>query len=315
MTHCSQAIARCTIFCGLLSTAVLLPLGSHAQPTRSAMGRSVEAYGGTNRPPAVVVRLDTSYAFAAKAKFLGVKSGDSDAFNLGLNLSTSFRLGERWTLPLGLTSQNTFLDGVAGVPIPDGIHTLSLTTGLGYRLNDNWMLSGMFSPTLYKFSDIGGNDFGFSGGVTALWRYDDSLTLAFGLIIAPDSDLKAIPAIGATWRINQEWELRAIYPQPRLLYSPDEQWSFYLGANITSPTFRTSDTLGSSIGRPEYNDALGTYREIGLGIGLSHRFNSQLRAEAELGYCVSRQIDYTRVDEKVKFDPAPYLRLGVNWNF
>jgi hypothetical protein len=43
--------------------------------------------------------------------------------------------------------------------------------------------------------------------------------------------------------------------------------------------------------------------------------NKSLQVEAEAGYSVSRQINYTDANQTVDFDPAPYVRLGVNFNF
>jgi len=271
--------------------------------------------GDTNRPPRIQAQIETSYTAAGKTEFLGTKNGNSDAFNTSVNLSAPIPLSEKWIIPLGLRSQNLFLNTVPGVPVPDKINTLSFNTGLGHRLNDSWMITGIFSPTLYKFSDVGGNDIGFSGGINVLWRYSPSLTLTAGLIVSPDSDLKVLPMVGADWRINDEWDLRLMFPQPRLIYQPDEHWSFHFGANIVGTTFRSSDTLGTSIGRPQYNDALGTYRDIRVGGGLGYQFSKAFRLEAEAGYSVSRQIDYTRIDETVDFDPAPYVRLGMNLGF
>jgi len=174
---------------------------------------------------------------------------------------------------------------------------------------------GMFNPTLYKFSDVGGNDIGFSGGVNAMWHYSDSLTLMFGFMVAPDSDISVLPMAGADWRINQRWELRAMFPQPRIIYAPGEHWNYYFGANLLGATYRSSDTLGTSIGRTQYNDALATYRDIRVGVGVGYNLNKVLRAEAEAGYSVSREINYKDASETVKFDPAPYVRLGLNFGF
>jgi hypothetical protein len=304
-----------TLICTAWAVAVLTPAVGRAQSPNMMNIMPTYRTGDTNHPSPVQAKVEMSYTASGKAKFLGTKSGDSDAFSATVNVFAPLPLSEKWIMPLGLGSQNIFLDSVPGVPVPDQIHTLSFTTGIGHRLNDDWMIMGMFSPTLYKFSDVGGNDVGFSGGVNAMWRYSPSLTLRFGLMISPDSDLKLLPMIGADWRINEEWDLRLMFPQPRLIYQPDDRWSFHVGANMVGTTFRGSDTLGTFIGRPQYNDALGTYRDIRVGGGVGYQFNKTFGVEVEAGYSVSRQIDYTRIGETVKFDPAPYVRLGVNVGF
>jgi len=295
--------------------SILTPSVSRADPNTVATNTPRFLVGDTNAPPLLGAMLDTSYTAAGKAKFLGTKSGDSGAFNASVNLFAPLPLNEKWVVPLGLGSQNIFLNSVSGVPVDDAIHTLSFNTGLGYRLNDDWMFMGTFNPTLYKFSDVGGNDIGFSGGVNALWKYSPSLKFMFGIMVAPDSDIPVLPMVGVDWQIDKAWELRLMFPQPRLIYKADDHWNYYGGLNLVGATFRSSDTLGTSIGRPEYNNALATYRDIRLGAGVDYNLSKSLKVEAEIGYSVSRQIDYTKVDETVAFDPAPYVRLGVNFSF
>jgi hypothetical protein len=40
-----------------------------------------------------------------------------------------------------------------------------------------------------------------------------------------------------------------------------------------------------------------------------------LRAEIEAGYSVYREINYFRIEQTVKFRPAPYVRLALNARF
>ena len=174
---------------------------------------------------------------------------------------------------------------------------------------------GMLGATLYKFSDIEGNDLGVCSGINAMWRYSPSVTWRFGLMASPDIDIPVQPMVGVDWQINEGFNLRLLFPQPRLTYQPNERWSFYTGLNVVGSTFRTSESLGNSIGLSRYNDALGTYRDIRLGGGVGYQLNQRFSIEAEAGYSVRRQIDCTRIDEKVEFDPAPYFRIGLRLGF
>lgn len=156
---------------------------------------------------------------------------------------------------------------------------------------------------------------GFSGGVTALWNYSPSLKFMFGVMFSPDSDLKVMPMAGLDWAINDQLDLRLMFPKPRLIYRPNDHWSFHVSADLNMATFRTSDSLGTSIGLSQYNDALGTYRDIRIGTGAGYRISKNLSVEADAGYSVNRQIDYTRIDERVEFDPAPYAGFGLRLSF
>lgn len=268
------------------------------------------------RPPLLEVKVESSYTAGGETKFDGKDFGDSDAYNVNVSVMTFLPLNERWSLPVELQSQNYELDALSGVPMPDSINTLELGLGLAYRPNDRWMFMVRLSPTLYKFDDIGGNDIGFSGGFMAEWDYSPALKLKLGVIASPENDLPVLPLVGLEWLINERWQLQLTFPQPRLVYIPDEKWRFHAGMDLVlGATFRTEDTLGTSIGRTEYNDAIGSYSDIRVGGGVGYQLNKMVSVEAEGGYSVSREIEYSRVDEKVKFDPAPYFRLGLRFEF
>jgi hypothetical protein len=226
-------------------------------------------------------------------------------------------LNERWFIPVDLQTRYLSLDdSPAGVPLPDAINTLDFSTGLAYRPNDRWMFMFQAGAGLYKLGDIGGNDIGFSGGLMAMWDYNPSLKFTMGLMASSDGDLPVIPLVGLEWLISEAWELKLTVNDTRLIYSPSEKWDIYAGMDLNlGTTFRAGDTLGAEIGRPEYNDALGSYSDVRVTGGLGYQLSQSLRLETEVGYSVSREIDYSRIDEKVKFDPAPYVSVGLRLEF
>jgi len=132
---------------------------------------------------------------------------------------------------------------------------------------------------------------------------------------APDSDLRVLPIVGVRWFINPRSMFEVGFPKTRYSYRLDRKWTLYTGGDFTGTTFRAGETLGTQIGSSQFNRALGTYRDARLGAGISYGIIRGLRAELEAGYSVYRRIDYTRIDQNVDFNPAPYVRLGLNWRF
>lgn len=267
------------------------------------------------RPPLYDVTLESSYTAAGNTKFRGTNFGDSDAYSISLGLSTRVQLNEYWSIPLSLRSQNLVLGSIAMAPVPDLINTLQFGTGLSYRPNDRWMFMALVSPTLYKFSDFGGNDIGVTGGVTAMWIYSPSLKFMAGVMFSPDGEYKVLAMAGLDWAIYDQLDLRLLFPKPGLVYTPNDQWSLRVGADLNIAIFRTSDSLGTDIGLPRYNDALGSYRDIRIGAGAGYRISKNLSVDVNGGYSVYRQIYYIRIDERVRFDPAPYASLGLRLSF
>lgn len=303
------------IIAAIWAFAINMPGVTSAQTMEYAMPSPPSSDASSGRPPLFDVSVESSYAAAAGTKFRGATLDDSDAFNFSLGLSTRVPINERWIVPLDLRSQNFELGSVIGAPVPGDIHTLQFGTGLGYRPNDRWMFMARVNATLYKLRDVGANDVGFSGGVTAMWNYSPSLKVMFGVLVSPDSDIKVLPMAGLDWAINERLDLRLMFPKPRLVYKPNERLRLHVGADMNTVTFRTSDSFGTSIGLPQYNDALGTYRDIRFGVGGSYQIKKTLSLDADAGYSVNRRIHYTRIDESVTFDSAPYARIGLRVGF
>jgi len=297
-------------------TIATAPLSARAQTMEVGVSPApVTTPSVGQRPPITDLSLESSYTAARRTRFRGSDFADSDAFNASLSLRTRVPLSGGWAIPLELRSQNIWLGSASGVPVPDRINTLQIGTGLSYRPDASWMFTLHLTPTLYKFNEIGGNDVGLSGGFLALWRYSPALKLMFGLMVAPDSDLKVLPIAGFDWAINDRLDLSLLFPKPRLSYRIDENLRVYTGFDLNMATFRARDSFGNSVGDPRYHDALGNYRDIRFGAGVGYRFNRTASLEADAGYSINRQITYRRIDESVYFAPAPYARLALKLGF
>lgn len=267
-------------------------------------------------PPPFEVKMESSYTLGGDTEFGGRQFGESDAFNASLALSAFWPLSEKWSIPFELQSQHLSLGALAGVPLPHTINTLEFGLGLGYRPNDRWMFMFRVNPAFYKFEDVGGNDIGFSGGLMAEWQHSPSFKWMFGVMWQPNNTMPVIPLVGFEWQINDQWELLMTFPKPRLVYSVTDRLKLHAGMDlILGTTFRSSDTLGTSIGLPQYNDALGSYSEVRLALGAGYQVTKSLSLEAEGGYAISRDIEYQDIDNKVTFDPTPYVRIGLRFEF
>ena len=263
--------------------------------------------------PSWQVAMRSSYTAASTAKFDGVKSaGDSDAYAFDLSIGHKFKLNSSWSLLVDLGSQNIYLNSIPAARVPDEIHTFRITTGVEFKVSEKLTITGLFSPSLYRFEDVTGNDIGFSGGLMMAYRYRPTLSWSLGVFVSPNSSLSPVlPAGGLDWKINRKFELQLMFPKPRLLYQITSNWSVFAGGDLTGTAFRTQNDFGTKIGFPKYNDALADYRDIRVGAGTGFQINRGIRLEVEGGYSVDRQLNYIDIDKKVKFDPSPYVGASL----
>jgi Domain of unknown function (DUF6268) len=272
----------------------------------------LERIGGGLRFNAYV---NSSYVGEGDVKFRGIKFGNSDAVSAGLVVNTDIPINDEWFVPAGLVSDNFFLDSASGAPVPERINTLRFSTGAGYKLNDQWTIIGTLTPLLYNLEQINSNDIGLAGAGYATYKFNPDLVFTFGLVINPDGEWPVFPIGGLIWNINKDFGLDLTLPKPRFIYHVDPKLNLYVGGELKATTFRTTDHITRETGVPGFNNALGTYRDFHVGVGVEYKVMPGVGLYLDGGYSVGRQIDYTRIDETVKFDPAPYVQGALRCRF
>ena len=297
------------------SVTALVCVSAMAQEASTpALAKDVEKSSQLGEPTWQAI-ANVGYVGGSATKFQGAKLADSEASNFNLGVGRRFTLADSWFLKLGLMSDNFYMEQVSGAPVPKDIHTLRLNVGLGYRWNEKWTFSVLAAPTLYRFDATDISDVGISGGLQARYQMMPSLTLSAGVIVAPDSNLKVLPMLGIRWLINDHYTVEVGMPKNRVSYKINSDWTVYAGADLNGTTFRASENLGTVTGFPRYNNAIATYRDVRIGAGVSYEFIHGFRAEIEGGGSVYREIFYTRIEERLRFKPTPYIRLGVSVQF
>jgi Domain of unknown function (DUF6268) len=256
--------------------------------------------------------FDYSYVGSGDVSFHG-NNGDSDAHGFNGNLTAEIPVNGKWFVPVGISSQNLFLDTIVNTPIPDEVHTLGLGVGAGYRLNGQWTLAGSIGPRFYRVSDVEGDSVGIAGMVRASYIWKPNLRLAFGVGFHPDSEVPVLPLAGLRWGIRTNLTLNLMWPRPALVYRVDERLNVFVGGGGNFTVFRADPHLGTVVGEPRFNNGLATYRDFHAGLGAEYRLVRGLTLGVEGGYSVGREIDYKRVDQTISFDPGPYCRISLRY--
>ncbi|HEU5396312.1 MAG TPA: DUF6268 family outer membrane beta-barrel protein [Verrucomicrobiae bacterium] len=262
----------------------------------------------------VGVSMNYSYVGAGNVSLPHV-SGNSDAQSIDANITAEFPLNDQWFAPIGLNSRNLLLGAVAGAPIPEQIDTLGFNAGLGYRLNSQWIFIASAGPKFYKVDGLDGDDIGGHGMFSAIWRVEPGLTAIFGLGVEPDNEVPALPIAGVRWDIRTNLTLNLMWPRPALIYHVNRQFDVFVAAGGEFAVFRADSGLGSQIGHPGFNNALGTYRDFELGAGAQYRIARGWKVGLDAGYSLGREIDYKRLNRTVSFGDSPYVRVESSYRF
>jgi Domain of unknown function (DUF6268) len=258
--------------------------------------------------------VDYSYVASGDVNYYGAK-GQSAAQSVNIYTSGEIPLNDQWYLPLGVGFGNIWLDSVFGAPIPDQINTLHLSAGLGRHINDQWTVSASVGPVLYALHDIKSDDIGFLGSVRAVYRARPNLVVTFGLAVNPDSEIPVFPGFGARWDVRTNLTLNLMFPKPGVIYRAAPNLNLFVGGGLSGATFRTDDQMANRTGLNQFNRAIANYWDFHLGTGLEYEIIRRLSFSLEGGYSLGRRLDYTRLDETVRFDPGPYVQAGLRYRF
>lgn len=305
-------IAACVAaFCIINSTATAQTGETPALPADATNSDWNSMTGGQWK-----MRLSADYSAVAAgdANFNGLH-GNSGAQSATANIGAQIPWNDTWFTPFDLTSHDIFLGTVGGEPIPDHINTLGFNIGIGRHINDQWTVEGAVGPRLYAFDSPGSSDVGIGGMVRAIYKWTPDLTVTFGVSVNPDRDAPVLPVAGVHWQVCSNLSLSLMYPKSGLDYRVTPRLTIFGGFDGNFTVFRADETMGNRIGLPQYNNALGTYRDFHGGVGAEYQIVKGLSASVEGGYSFGRELDYRLISETLRFDAAPYVQVGLKYRF
>jgi hypothetical protein len=245
-----------------------------------------------------------------------------------------------------LAWNRTELAATFGVPIFYNPNTpLLITPGFAF----NW-LSGPsgpdadLPPRLYdayldtawypRFSPVIGADLGFRTGVWSDFEVINSDSVRFlgrglgvitlsprmdvlvGVWYLDRNDVKILPAGGLHWKPNTEWDIYAVFPNPkvrkRFVNVGSSQWWWYVAGEYGGGrwTIQRSDD-GLAAGADDDID-VNDIRVIG---GFEWETATQARGHVEAGYVFDRQIIYGQTSQPSFYDldDTWMVRVGVDF--
>ena len=189
------------------------------------------------------------------------------------------------------------------------VTTVGLPVAWLRQVNPQWQAAAFVMP-MGHYDDIKGSNWAWQylGGAFARYVQHDRLWWAFGFYfdIAPGDNFY-IPYVGASWVINERWTLSAVMPWPALLYAPNRDWLFRLGASPSGSSWSFNpDGSDASLNLDAWDFGLSAERRLSGGLWLS--------LEAGVGGFRGLRLSGSDVESPdLDVSTSPYL--GINLNF
>jgi hypothetical protein len=204
------------------------------------------------------------------------------------------------------------------IPVVDNLGTASATFGFVYKAASTFSILGEVSPDFSgDLNKLTSKDFQI-GGMLAV-RYspygNDKLFFLLGIRTKSDAQLVVLPVAGVRWQPNDVLTLNLTVPRPEIDWKVSRRLTLFADGQFNGGDFRVPDSTGTIIGKPQFNNAVLTYREIRMGGGLRLKILPFAAVQTEAGEALGRDFDYYRIHENLKVDNAPYVSSRLIFSF
>jgi hypothetical protein len=284
-----------------------------------AIGRMDEEVRAMTEPPQTnavsrhLFDFESNYVFGSDLHRNG-SFGDQDAFQNWFSYAQRIRLSGPLYLHLGIAYDRIDFGGTSA-PVPSHLQGVAAVIGIDYMHGDDVGAFLELRPGFFTEDDFNSSSFDVPITLGRIWVLQpDKLYLFTGINAAfLRGWLPVLPIGGLIWMPNDQWKVMAILPEPRVIYSPSDKLSFWLGGEFVGGSYRTDED--STIVPTALNNAQVDYSDYRVGGGFIFSPSDSVSLDLGAGYSIERSFDFHRADIKYKTDPAPYLRLQVKAKF
>jgi hypothetical protein len=291
----------------------LSPVDSDKEP----VSKAVQPLPTPSLDLSKLIDLNIDYSFLARENLPNSQSayGRIGEQQIGVQANLSLPVNEQLSLSIGGFYNNFLFDlgnpnAFPRIPLVDNLGTVGASFGFVYKASSTFSILGEVSPDFSKDFQI--------GGLFAV-RYspygNDKLFFLLGIRTRSDAQLVVAPVAGIRWQPNDVLTFNLTVPRPEIDWKLSRRITLFADGQFNSGDFRVPDSTGTAIGKPQFNNAVLTYREIRLGGGLRLKILPFAAVQTEAGEALGRDFDYYRVHENLKVNNAPYMDTKLIFSF
>jgi hypothetical protein len=266
--------------------------------------------------PIDLVDVESGYVFESDLNH-GGSQGKQDEIQNNIEYTHRFLLSGNLYLHAGLAYGRFDFDGTRA-PVPNHLQSAAGVIGLDYMQGDELGAFIQVRPGCY-----GENDFD-SSTFDVPWLVGRFFTLQprkfYVLLGAGGAFLRGgypvYPIVGVVYIWNEQWELKAIPPEPRLIYSPTKKLDLWIGGEIAGGSYRIDEHdefFGPHI--TKLRNAQVDFTDYRAGVGLTYEVSKNLDVDLGAGCSIQRHFAYHRAGENFRTDPSPYVRIEIKAHF
>jgi hypothetical protein len=261
--------------------------------------------GAENLGPLWSFDLNSTYTFGSHVERSG-NLGSQAEYRYEIEALRNFRITGDYYLQLGVDYER-FDFSRSNSQFPYSFTSLSGEILFSYLSGDSFYPIIRLEPGIYYTRDhVTGNSFDVPIRITPGFKVSPNLYIIFGASIDPYSNPVVFPIGGFNWKINDQFNFRAVFPRPRFSYIPNDKLEIYLGAELIGNSYRNGPTNDRRT-----NNAIVEYDEERAGFGVDYTLRKGIDLEAIGGWTFERTFDYIRSGPINRSRGSPYIKLDL----
>jgi hypothetical protein len=284
----------------VVSVLILYSIAGLAGQQTAAKGQTDQAFNWS---------IDVVTDYTADSKIIQAPQFGSQAVShYELEVLRNIHLLNTYYLQLGIDSERFDFSRSNSSTFPSSITSLAAEISLSYWTGDDFYPLLQFLPGIYYTRGyITLNSFDMPVRAVAGWKAWEDFYLVLGTDADPYESEPLTPVCGFNWKINDQYNLRAVFPQPRFSYNPNKMLELFLAADLVGGGYRNGPTTDRRT-----SNAVLDYTEYRAAGGVSYNPRKGLSVEMSAGWSIERRFDYFRSGPDDSSRSAPYFKLDVS---
>jgi hypothetical protein len=259
-----------------------------------------------NQAPRWSFDLKSDYTLGSKIMKAG-SFGSQAAYHYEVEALRDFHLFDKYYLQIGADWERFDFSRSNSI-FPYALSSIAAEISLSYWSGDDFHPLLKLEPGVYYTRDrITKNSFDIPIRAVAGIKIREGVYLVLGLDVDPFEEDPVIPIGGFNWKINDYFNLRAVFPEPRFSYTPNKTLEFFIAGDFVGGGYRNGPTNDRRT-----NKAIIDYTGYRVDGGIGYNPRRGLSIEATVGWSIARRFDYFRAGPDYSSKSAPYAKVDVS---
>lgn len=262
--------------------------------------------------PAAAERLEWKVTalteYTASASLSNHRLGSQDALHSNFQIDSAIPIGGGFYADAGVFYER-FDFGTSLAPVPTTLHAVGSKVGVQWRFEGETAALLQLSPGFYGSEFGDSDDFNIPVAFGFAFKPSRNFAVGAGLYYNQFRTYQITPLVGFRWIINKEWRVTSRLPDLNVIYSPNDDWAFDIGARSPGGGFKNATGERNRPGRKF------DYVEIRARAGVRYEGFKPLSLYLTAGWSFIRRFRYEEFDEEYKTDGAPYVGLEAGADF